>query len=440
MVDVNVAFVSPAGLAAVDRPTRDFLSALGFSAQQGQVVASGPPVESDFAATVFVGVGGRPWTGDTAVRALADLSLPEGTSIRPTWFCPGLAHTDQLIESVSVAVALRGWSWSESPDAGTIIARAVRRCRDWTNASGADLYPERFAELAVELAAASDLAVEVLPEEQLRQEGFGGLLGVGAGSRHRPCLVDLRYRPKNSVGRVTLIGKGITFDTGGLSLKSPAAMAQMRMDKVGASVVLAVMSVLSELGVQREVRALLPLAENMIGPDATRPGDVVTARDGRPILIVDTDFEGRVILADALSYAGEEDTDAIVDIASLTYQVVTALGPSVAGLFSSNEGLADALLEAAETEGEGLWQLPLVTDYLDQVRWRDGVKNHPEQDAGRAITAALFCRDFVPDHVPWAHLDITGPAWVGPASADGATGFGVRTLLRWLRSGLTSDQ
>ena len=318
--------------------------------------------------------------------------------------------------------------------AGAHVAAAIRRARRWTNATAAQLDPLGFADLARSVAGDSHLDISVISGDALLESGFGAIHAMGAGSSRPPALVELRYRPAEPTTRIALVGKGVTFDTGGLSLKSPAAMSGMRQDKCGAATVLAVMSVLAQLEVRAEVRALLPLVENMIGPQGLRPGDVVRAWDGTEIQVLDTDFEGRVILADALAYAAAEQPDLIVDIATLTYQVVTALGPSIGGLFARDDAVADLLESAASCAGEPLWRLPYDTRYLDQVLTPGGVKNHPETDSGRAITAALFLGRFVPDAVAWAHLDITGPAWSGPPSSAGATGFGVRTLLTLLRT------
>jgi len=313
-------------------------------------------------------------------------------------------------------------------------AQAIRRSRDWTNASGATLSPAAFAGVAREVAVESGLSVDVWDRERLREEECGAVLAVGQGSMHEPCLIDVRYEPTDVRGTVALVGKGVTFDSGGLSLKSPSAMASMRMDKVGAATVLAVMSVLRELDIPLRVRGILPMAENMIGSKAVRPGDIVQGRAGIPITIVDTDFEGRVLMSDALALASEEDPDCIIDLAALTYQVSIALGHDIAGLFSNDDFLSDELLEAADSAGEGLWRLPLARQYEDQVSLGEGVKNHPESEVGRAITAALFLQRFVRPGIPWAHLDISGPAWSGRASGPGATGFGVGTLLAFLRN------
>jgi len=421
---LTLNFFSPIHIAGLSPARQEALRLQGFSGLIGQ-----HGVLTDDGNEVFIGLG-EDVNATTIMRAIR-LGLPHipvGTEVAITGI------DEQFRELVSSAVLQAGVIAIDATDDAAVIADAVLRAQEWTQAPGAQLYPQAFASVAQQVAADSDLTINVVDADQLVKEGFGALTSVGAGSAYGPCLIDLRYTPENPKRRITLVGKGITFDTGGLSMKSPAAMMSMRMDKAGASVVLAVMSVLAKLQVPVEVRGLLAMAENMVGPQATRPGDVVIARNGTPIQIMDTDFEGRVVMADAIAYAGEESPDAIIDIATLTYQVAIALGNDIAGLFSNDDALADALLAAAAQAGEPLWRMPVAEQYLDQVVTATGVKNHPESDVGRAITAALFLREFVPPGVAWAHLDCTGPAWIGKASAQGATGFGVRTLLDYLRS------
>jgi leucyl aminopeptidase len=406
-----------------------------FSAQVGErlVVDDTPP-------TVYVGLGAcTGWTperGHRALSALAGLRI-NAADCETTGLIDALSTvTDEASarELVDTALALHLEGESPPPSVGATVAAAVTRAQQWTNADAGTLNPPAFVAEARRVAQESGLSCDVLQGEDLRDQGFGAIFGMGSGSPHPPALIDLRYRPANPTSSVTLVGKGVTFDTGGLSIKGAAAMAGMRQDKCGAATVLAVMSVLRDLEVNVEVRALLPVIENMIGPRSLRPGDVVTAWGGTRIHVVDTDFEGRVILADALAYAGAEGPDLIVDVATLTYQVVVALGPDIGGLFTRDDETAAMLMASGEAAGEPLWRLPYDERYLNQVLMPDGVKNHPETDSGRAITAALFLGRFVPEVTPWAHLDITGPAWRGPASSPGATGFGVRTLLSLLRS------
>lgn len=351
---------------------------------------------------------------------------------------PGTTVDVEGLDGLELAVATsallaRGLTVNSATHDEKLIAEAVISAQNWTNASGCELHPEAFAILARETAITHGLEINVLDREALTAGGFGGLLAIGQGSKYSPQLVDLLYRPDRPQRRVCLVGKGITFDTGGLSLKTPVAMMGMRMDKAGASIVLALMSALSQLNIPVEVRGLLALAENMPGPESVRPGDVVTARNGKTIQILDTDFEGRVVMADALAYGGEREPDVIIDIATLTYQIAIALGNDIGGLFSNDDALADELMRASARVGEPLWRLPLASQYRDQVLTPSGVKNHPESDVGRAITAGLFLESFVPTGTRWAHLDITGPAWRGKASDAGATAFGINTLLEFLR-------
>lgn len=433
MVGSAARLVTPEDVLALSPHIRSLLEAQGFDGKLGQRA-----VVTDEGLTVYCGLGEKP-DREHVRAAVAAVGLPSGTVLtqnplgpmRP----PVVRESDAVVEFVDAGylpewprLPARALAWAEAE------ASALRRARRWTSAPGQELYPERFASLAQEIARTKGLIVEVMGDDALKRERFGGILAVGQGSRHQPRLVDVRYVANDPVASITLVGKGVTFDTGGLSLKSPTAMAPMRMDKVGAAVVLAVLSVLPDLGLPVTVRGLLPLVENMVGPDAVRPGDVVTGRNGTQITIVDTDFEGRVLLSDALAYAAEEPVDAIIDIAALTYQSAIALGNEIGALFANDDTLASSMIDAGVTVGEAWWRLPLAHRYLPQVLLGTGVKNHPESDVGRAITAGLFLERFVPAGVAWAHLDITGPAWVGPASAPGATGFGVRTLLEFVRA------
>nr|WP_255479615.1 M17 family metallopeptidase [Quadrisphaera sp. RL12-1S] len=304
--------------------------------------------------------------------------------------------------------------------------------------------PAAVAAWARSGAEAVGATCEVLDADALRAGGYGGVLAVGAGSAAEPRLVRVRWdgRPGSSGGAsgpgapadLVVVGKGVTFDSGGLSLKSPAAMQDMRSDCAGAAAALAAVLSLAAQRAPVAVEALLPLAENLPGPGATRPGDVVRSRSGRLVQVLDTDFEGRVLLADALTDACASRPRLVVDLATLTYQAVVALGQDVGALLARDGSAAAAVLDAARRAGEPLWRLPLADRYRGQVDLGWAVRNHPLADSGRAITAALFLDAFVPPEQPWAHLDVAGPSWRGDASADGATGFGVRTLLELARA------
>jgi len=322
----------------------------------------------------------------------------------------------------------------------------VRLARDLANTPSFEKAPEWMAERCVEIAGTAGLEVDVWDEGRLAAEGFGGILAVGAGSVRPPRLVRLDYTPADATRHVVLIGKGITFDSGGLSLKPADGMVAMKTDMSGGAAVIAAMSALRELGVRARVTALVPLAENMPGGGAMRPGDVIRHYGGRTCEVLNTDAEGRLVLADALAYATSElRPDAVVDIATLTGAATLGLGKRHAALYATAPWLRDALVSAGSDGGERLWPMPLVEDYLPSLDSPVAdLRNIGDPDAhvnGGSIVAALFLREFVAPvggrPTAWAHLDVAGPA---RADADeheiskGATGFGVRTFLRWLES------
>jgi leucyl aminopeptidase len=274
--------------------------------------------------------------------------------------------------------------------------------------------------------------------------GFGGLLAVNQGSVQPPRFVELAYDPPRagrSTPTVALVGKGITFDSGGLSIKTTAGMASMKSDMGGGAAVLGAMSALRDLGVRVRVRGYIPLTDNMLGGDAWRVGDVITHYGGSTTEVLNTDAEGRLILADALAWAtaerrGNTVPDAVIDLATLTGACMVALGTRTAGLFGTDDGLADRLLAAADGAGERLWRLPLVDAERKGLDSKVADRKNVAGQYGGAITAGLFLRDFVPAGVPWAHLDIAGPAFTDGGdeleTSTGGTGYGVRTLLTLL--------
>jgi len=316
-----------------------------------------------------------------------------------------------------------------------VTARATLSARDLVNLPPDRKRPPDLAEAMGELAGAS-CDVRIRDERELADEGFGGILAVGRGSSAPPRLVELRYEPPSPLGRVVLVGKGITFDTGGLSLKRREAMAAMKSDMAGAAAVVAACSALAELDVRLEVIGLAALAENMPGGNAQRPDDVLVAHGGITVEVKDTDAEGRLVLADALDLGASMEPDAMVDLATLTGSAITALGTYAAAVMGDDEVVGE-LRTAAALAGEDIWQLPL---WPSLERALDtpvaDVNNTGDGPGGGTITAGLFLRRFTRG-VPWAHLDIAGPAFLDSAlagvhQAPGATGFGVRTLLAWL--------
>ena len=320
-----------------------------------------------------------------------------------------------------------------------ITCEATNLARDLGNEPAIHLTPTRMAEIAAALAKEAGIECRVHDEADMEKMKMGAFLGVSRGSHQPPRFVHLIYRPAGAPARkIALVGKGLTFDSGGLSLKSPSSMETMKHDKAGASAVLAAMLSLPRLEVGVEVHGLLGMTENMPGGAAIRPGDIVRSHGGRTIEVLNTDAEGRLVLADLLSYARALDVDEIIDIATLTGACVVALGPLAAGLFSNDPALADRLLKASDRSGEKMWPLPIYEEYRDQIRsdFAD-VKNSADRFGG-AISAALFLREFAGRTSHWAHLDIAGPAWADSGRhlymRRGATGAGVRTLLTYLAS------
>jgi leucyl aminopeptidase len=322
-----------------------------------------------------------------------------------------------------------------------VTVAAVHLARDLGQTPALEKSPEWMVEQAEQMAATAGIGVQVWDANRLAAEGFGGIMAVGRGSSRPPRLLELGYSPAGARRHVVLVGKGITFDTGGLSLKPNDGMVGMKTDMSGGAAVIGAMSALQGLSVSTRVTGLVPLAENMPGADATRPGDVITHYGGRTSEVLNTDAEGRLVLADALAYAiANLDPDVIVDIATLTGAATLGLGKRHGALFSTSGDLTAELLAAAEAGGERLWPMPLVESYRDAlespVADLRNIGDPNKHYSGGAIAAALFLREFVADSgVPWAHLDVAGPA---RAEADehevtkGPTGFGARTFLRWL--------
>ncbi len=325
---------------------------------------------------------------------------------------------------------------SNSANVAKLHASATALARDLINEPAKTMTPTRFADVATEVAETAGLAIRVWDEEDAKRERLGGLLGVAAGSEQPPRMIRLTYRPSGTpLGKVALVGKGITFDSGGLSLKPPGGMETMKTDMSGAAAVLAAMSVLGALDCQFEVNGYMALTENLPSGTATKPGDVLTTRSGKTIEVLNTDAEGRLVLSDALTLAVEDGAEQVVDLATLTGACVVALGGEIAGIFSNDETLVADIVAAGEIAGEPYWQLPLPKRYRKHIDSEIAdMKNMGEPGAAGAIAAALLLQEFVGD-AKWAHLDIAGPSRSNKdvdIFAKGGTGFGTRTLLAWL--------
>ena len=328
-------------------------------------------------------------------------------------------------------------------DRALAITEAVCWVRDLVNEPGGSLTPTKLAQQAVAVGEKAGFEVTVWDEKEIRKQRLGGLLGVNRGSTQPPRFLLLRYEPEKPKATIALVGKGITFDSGGLSLKPPDAMIGMKGDMGGAGAVLGAFRAIAALGAKVRVLGFVPITDNMTGGDATRVGDVLTIRNGKTVEVLNTDAEGRLVLADALSLATEEAPDAVVDLATLTGACMVALGDRTAGLMGNHQGWLDQVHAAGDTAGEPIWPLPLP-DYLRAKLNSEiaDLKNVSDNRYGGALTAGLFLREFVGEGIPWAHLDIAGPSDASEVRGEivkGGTGFAVRTLVE-LITGFTKPK
>ena len=316
---------------------------------------------------------------------------------------------------------------------GSAVGNSMLLARELVNLPPNYIYPESFARRAAEVALSSGLELEIWDELRLRRERCDSLLAVAAGSTRPPRLVVLRYRGKNSSPPVAIVGKGVTFDSGGLSIKPTESMVTMKCDMAGAATVLATMQAVATLELETPVVGLVGLVENMLGGGAYKLGDVLTARSGKTIEVLNTDAEGRLVLADVLDVACQERPSAIIDLATLTGACVVALGTDVAGAMTNNEDLQNRVLGAAKACGELIWPLPMFAHFDEQIQSQVAdIKNVGEGRWGGAIAAAKFLEQFV-GQTPWVHLDIAGPAFNDKPKSHqdaGATGCLVNTLVK----------
>ncbi|MBV8161342.1 MAG: leucyl aminopeptidase [Acidimicrobiia bacterium] len=453
-----------AGRRQLDRPLVEldvaYLAERGFEGKVGEACA----VPADDGSTVVAVGMGRPedvgvetfrragaafakaaWNDSRAAIAVLDAAgeldrgvaaqaLAEGAVLAAYRFTKykNEAKPSQL---ASLVVVGRGAKVQAGADRGARVAAAVSLARDLVNEPAGAMTPSRLADVAVEVAEREGLGITVLDEVAIGNEGLGGLQGVAQGSAQPPRLIELVYDPPGARGTVALVGKGITFDSGGLSLKTPDGMETMKTDMSGAAAVLATMSVLPALAPKVKVIGILPTTENMPSGHAIKPGDVLKIRNGKTVEVLNTDAEGRLVLADGLSLAVEAGVDAIVDLATLTGACMVALGRKIAGLMGNHDAWVEQVGDAAERAGETVWPLPLPDAYRKNIDSEVAdIKNTGGDRYGGALTAGLFLKEFVAD-VPWAHLDIAGPARSEEDDAytpKGASGFGVRTLVELL--------
>lgn len=461
-------------------PAEKLLAAFGHAGAPGELAESAIAVGDHALRVAFLGVGdgspaalrragaeagrrcraGRTAAADLTAFAAADVAaFAEGTLLGGYQFSlrsPADADGAAAAEGAGAAVAAElpaghpggaegvmtllvtdAQAGEASVQRARVIARAVALARDLANSPSLAKTPEWLAGEAARLTARHGVEVRVWPAKELAAAGFGGIVAVGSGSVRPPVLIELSYRPPEAESHIVLVGKGITFDSGGLSLKPNDNMMLMKTDMAGGGAVIAVMTALAELGVRSRVTGLVAAAENMPSGSAYRPGDVISQYGGTSVEVLNTDAEGRIVLADALAYAAARlAPDQIVDIATLTGAARVALGTTHAALYATCDSLAAALLAAGEASGDALWRMPLVEDYRPSLDSPVADIAHMAWDRNPAgsIIAALFLREFA-GGIPWAHLDIAGP---GRSTAEdgerskGATGFGTRLLLTWL--------
>jgi len=315
---------------------------------------------------------------------------------------------------------------------GERVARAVALTRDLVNEPANELYPARLASEAQKMAKAAGLRCEVFDKKEIDKRGMKLLSAVGQGSVHEPRFVHITYKPKRAKKKLVFVGKGLTFDSGGLCIKPAAGMGEMKSDMSGAANVVGLLAACAAVKPNVEVHGIIASAENMPDGNAYRPGDVFGSLDGKTVEIINTDAEGRLVLADALAYARELEPDVLVDNATLTGACVVALGKTCSGFYATNERLAGQFANAAKEAGEQFWRLPLLEDLKDQLKSDVADLKHMGDRWGGSITAALFLREFIGD-CEWIHADIAGPAFserAMPLHPKGATGHGVLTFLK----------
>jgi leucyl aminopeptidase len=449
--------------AAIDGELAAFMAEADFDGKPGQTLAVPTRGRLRAAAAMLVGVGAfdevttdgvrraaaavaRKATKATSVattlvdladaagieRAAAAQALAEGFVLGSYQFLKYKGNGDATRLAKVVVVGRANARVEAALERGATVSAAVTWARDMVNEPSGAKSPAAFADAAKKLLRGKGVTVKVMTEAELKAEGLGGVVGVGQGSGNPPRLVKATYSPPGKKGSVAFVGKGVVFDSGGLSLKTSSGMETMKIDMSGAAAVLAAMSVLKDLDVKAKVTAYVPMVENMPSGTAIRPGDVLKIRNGKTVEVLNTDAEGRLILADALALAAEDKPDAVVDVATLTGAAMVALGDKIAGLMGNDDAWNEQVQAAADAVGEPVWPLPLPTEYRKLLDSEVAdLRNISTGSYGGALTAALFLEEFV-DGVPWVHLDIAGPARAGGDDGylvKGGTGFAVRTLV-----------
>jgi len=427
----------------------DYLEGLDFSGKTGQTAAV--PGANGFGRILFVGLGeevdadvlrkvagiaGRAASRhEKVVTTLSEVDIDGAVDAVVYGFLLGQYRFDKYLSdkkpSKTVELVLTGSDENDEIAHAQALADGVAMARDLINEPAGGKKPEILAGIASDMASELAIDITVYDRDQIEEERFGGLLAVSLGATNPPRMVVMNYRPEGAEKTLALIGKGIVFDSGGLSIKPAAGMETMKTDMSGAAAVFGAMRAIATLGLKVNVLAITPLTENMTGGAAQRPGDIFAARNGKTVEVLNTDAEGRLVLADGLSLAAESKPDLMIDIATLTGACMVALGKGIAGLFGSDDAAAEQVEAAARRAGEKVWRMPVEKDYRAKLDSPIADLKNIGDRYGGAITAALFLAEFT-DDLPWVHLDIAGPA---RADADdgyistGGTGFAVATLV-----------
>ena len=428
-------------IASGGRLTAPLIVAVGIGADSGDapIEPEVPRRAAGAAVRAVVSPGGN---GQPGQRRIA-LALPARDQVEAEAVALGALlgsytfrrYRSEPAAQVTLTLLAGGSHAAEAARRAEVLATAVNLVRDLVNTGPSDLVPATFADRAGQIAAEAGMDIAVLDEGALAGGGYGGILGVGQGSVHPPRLVRLEYAPPQASKVLVLAGKGITFDSGGLSLKPAKAMETMKSDMGGAAAVLGAMQAIAALGLSVRVIGYLPLAENMPSGTAQRPSDVLTIYGGTTVEVLNTDAEGRLVLADALARSGSDSPDVLVDVATLTGAQVVSLGPRVAGVMANDDALRDAVVDAAGRAGEAMWPMPLPDELRKGLESSvaDLTNVAPDRNGGMLV-AGLFLREFVPPGVRWAHLDIAGPSYNDGSphgyTPKGGTGAATRALVQ----------
>ncbi len=450
------------GLKNITEDETKQLKAVGFSGKAGEVTTL--PGTENFKALIYVGLGKKGELETDTIRIAAAKGVKSAEKLKARRVIFETFGADKLgeraIKALAEGIVLGSYKFNkyrseekgksvvnsitvagneefkESFELGKLLAEATNFTRSLVNEPGNVITPEELASIAKDLSKEFGFDCKIFDEKKLEKKSMVGILSVGKGSKNPPRFIHITYKPKNPVKRVVLVGKGVTFDSGGLNIKPEQFMKTMKSDKAGACALLGIMKAVGILKPDVEVHALIPAVENMPDGKAFRPDDILVYRNGKSVEIHSTDAEGRLILADALIYGSELKPDVIIDVATLTGACVVALGHYTSGLFTEDDKLASKLLRLSEATGEKMWRLPLDEDLEEEIKgtYAD-IQNVGKSRYGGAITAALFLKKFVDGVKSWAHIDIAGPAFLNSEwkyYSPGATGQPVRTLLEFI--------